>query len=620
MRACDSCARLKLGCDLDCPCETCLSYGLECTYSRISQQPQVHPRREGLSAPVTTAPQTSDQALTVAPTSRPKPLSRQERSKISLAFLLNYVNPATTTMVDAFGHETKKEGADGESTKQPPCSHESFAIPSSALNGISGGDLGTSGSTQQLVFDEFVAPFDAGRMDEFFVSYLFPDSEDVPGTDLDGNWHLNWQALDGPTSFANHCWPNPFSILIDSLTDFTLSLPQSHPERAPNDGLTTASTLFSKKNVERFIGHYFRDYCPHSPILYPGTFQASAVSPYLLTVIVITGAMFSSSASDIELARGILDLVEEYVFSNEDFKKLLEEPDHPKCTNDLGAWHALQAAFFIAQIQLREGSLAKRKEARNARFEAIICGVRALGLLQTRNLFFHAEPPPPERFQWDQYGDSETKIRLVCGIFNLDASFTILYNMPPRLFAEELDIDMACPVEAFFADSAQDCYQISLKEHGIHALPLSGLCTAFLQDTWSEQMRSSMLSLSMLTLFTLILAFLQILWLSPYRPRKWQTMQSMTVALERWKQVWDFQNATLTPPQRARYGFLKTAPLEFWQIATVLVKKKATRLETAVDQANTLAVNNDKSGSCQHCAHALLQSINKEQAQLASTS
>jgi hypothetical protein len=124
MRACDSCARLKLGCDLDCPCETCLSYGLECTYSRVSQQPQADARKECSSDPIINAPQTSTHTLSVGPPARPKPLTRQERSKISLAFLLNYVNPATTTLVDAYGHETEKEGTDGESTRQTPCSHE----------------------------------------------------------------------------------------------------------------------------------------------------------------------------------------------------------------------------------------------------------------------------------------------------------------------------------------------------------------------------------------------------------------------------------------------------------------------------------------------------------------
>ncbi|EXJ55888.1 hypothetical protein A1O7_08819 [Cladophialophora yegresii CBS 114405] len=503
-------------------------------------------------------------------------------------------------MADAFGHETEKEEGN---------------VPSSTtLNGISGGDLGASASIQQLLFDEYVAPFDAGRMDDVFVSYLFPDSEDFAGTGLDANWHMDWQASEVSTPFATLNDPNPFSTLVDSLTNFSLSLPQGHPERALNDRLAKASALFSRKNVERFIGHYFRDYIPHSPILFPGTFHASSASPYLLTVMVITGAMFSSGPGDIELARGILELVEEYVFSNEDFVKLLQAPHHTKYTNDLGGWQALQAAFFITQIKLREGSLAKRKEARTARFEAIISGVRALGLLQTRNPFFHAEPPLPEMFQWNQYGDSETKIRLVCGIFNLDASFTILYNMTPRLFAEELEVDMPCPVEAFFADSAQDCYQISFREHGLQTLHLSELCNAFLQDTWSEQMRSSMLSLSLLNLFTLILALLQTLWLSPYRPRKRQLMQSMAVALERWKEIWDFQNAKLNPRQQERYGFLKIAPLEFWQIASVLVQKKATRLDTAVDQSRMYAMNNGRYGNCLKYAHALLQDVNKEQA------
>ncbi|ETI21446.1 hypothetical protein G647_07793 [Cladophialophora carrionii CBS 160.54] len=504
-------------------------------------------------------------------------------------------------MADAYGQETEKEGAD-------------VAPSSTALNGISGGDLGASASIQQLIFDEFVAPFDAGHMDDVFVSYLFPDSEDFPGTGHDANWHMGWQGCDVSTPFATPHAPDPFSPLVDSLTHFTLSLPEGHPERALNDRLARASALFSKKNVERFIGHYFRDYSPHSPILVPGTFRISSASPYVLIVIIVTGAMFSSSPGDIELARGILELVELYVFSNENFVKLLQAPYHAQYTNDVGAWDALQAAFFITQIQLREGSLAKRKEARTARFEEIISGVHAFGLLQTRNPFFHAEPPLPETFQWDQYGDSETKIRLVCGVFNLDASFTILYNMTPRLFAEEVEVDMPCPAEAFFADSAQDCYQVSLKEHGIQTLHLSELCNAFLQDTWSEQQRTSMLSLSLLHLFTLILALLQTLWLSPYRPRKWQLMQRMAVALERWRDVWDFQNTKLTPRQRERFGFLKTAPLEFWQIASVLVKKKATRLDRAVDQSNLYAANNGRYGSCLQCAQDLLQKVDKEQA------
>ncbi len=448
-----------------------------------------------------------------------------------------------------------------------------------------------------------------------FVSYLFPDSEDFPSTDAKVSWPVicSGSGFDQPAAFSNPYTANPFSVLMVSLTDFAKSLPPGHPNAAPNDRLAEAAGLFSRGNVERFVGHYFRDYCPHSPILYPGTFQASSSSPYLLMVVIVTGALFSPGSNDIEQARGILDLVEEYAFSNSDFRKLLAQPDTLEDSKDTEAWQALQAAFFITQVQLREGSLARKKNARNSRFEEVICAVRALGLLESRNPFFHAEPPMPPTFQWTQYGDNETRIRLACGIFNLDASFSILYNMVPRLFAEEMNVDMPGPVEAFFADSAQDCYQIALKEHGVQMQTLSQLCDTFLQQSWNDPTRSSMQSLSMLHLFVLILALLQILWVSPYRPQKWQTMDRTSMALDRWKQIWDFQNTTLTSRQRDRYGFLKTAPLEFWQIATVLVEKKATRLDTAVEQSNAPPVSEDKLASCQSCAHALLESVNKEQ-------
>jgi hypothetical protein len=477
------------------------------------QQPL--PGNEPAPAPTVDAPNPTSQRRNSDSPPRPKTLSRQERSKTSLAFLLNYVNPSTNTMAGTFGRGTEKAGTSGQSISQDTYCVRSAnllaPISSTALDGISGGDLGISGSTQQLVFDEYMAPFDVGRLDEFFVSYLFPDSEDLPGTANDHSWPLSWQGSDPPTAPGISCATNPFSILMDSLTEFTLSLPQSHAEAAPNDRLAKATALFSRGNVERFVGHYFRDYCPHNPVLYPGTFQANSASPFLLTVVVITGALFSSGSNEIEQARGLLNLVEEYAFSNTNFRNLLGGSDAPVDSNDPEAWQALQAAFFIIQVQLREGSPAKRKEARSFRFEEIVYAVRALGLLDAQNPFFHTAPPAPERFQWRHYGDSETRIRLVCGVFNLDASFSVLYNMIPRLFTEELNIDMPGPVEAFFADSAQDCYHISVKEHGVQTLRFSKLCTTFLQDEWDEQLHSSLQSLSILNLFTLILALLQIL-------------------------------------------------------------------------------------------------------------
>ncbi|EXJ63349.1 uncharacterized protein A1O5_11670 [Cladophialophora psammophila CBS 110553] len=495
-------------------------------------------------------------------------------------------------MADAYGSVTEKAQTD---------------VPLPLNSNVTASDFGTSTATVQLVTDEFISPAHSDRLDDFFVSCLFPDSEVFQGTGEDANWSYNWQMLEQSDPFSVPPTVSPFNGLVDSLTGFTLSLPQGHPESAPNDRLAKAATLFSRDNVERFVGHYFRDYCPHSPILHPGTFQVGAASPFLLTVLVLTGALFCSSPNDMELARAILSLVVEYAFSNPIFRKLLLGPDALRGLEDRESLQALEAAFFITQVQLREGSPSKRREARSSRFEEIISAVRSLGLLETRNSFFNAEPPAPEKFQWAQFAACESKIRLACGVFNLDASFTVLYNMTPRLFAEEMSIGMPGSAEAFFSDNAQDCYRLSLKEDGIQKLSLSQVCDAFLQDHWDEEMRCSMQKLSLLHLCSLILALTQILWLSPYRPRKWQTMKRMKKALKRWKAAWDFQNATLTARQRDRYGFLKTIPLEFWQITTVLVEKDSTSLDTAITQSAIAALNNNQ------CAQTMLESVEKQQ-------
>ncbi|OAP62876.1 hypothetical protein AYL99_02103 [Fonsecaea erecta] len=472
-------------------------------------------------------------------------------------------------------------------------------------DGATTSDFSSSSANVQPVTDGYISPGHNDNLDDFFVSCLFPDSKDFQGTGENSNWTTNWQAADHSDPFGGPA--GHFNCLIDCLTGFTLSLPQGHAECAPNERLVKAATLFSRLNVERFVGHYFRDYCPHSPILHPGTWKMTAASPFLLTVLVLTGALFSASPNDMELARDILGLVVEYAFSNPIFKKLLQGPDAVRGLDELECLQALEAAFFITQVQLREGCPAKRKDARKSLFEEILSATRTLGLLETRNPFFEAEPPPPDKFQWAQFAARESRIRLACGIFHLDASFTVLYNMTPRLFAEEMNIGMPGSADAFFADNAQDCYRLSLKEHGFQKMSLSQMCDAFLQEEWDEERRFSMQHLSLLHLCSIMMGLTQILWLSPYRPRKGQTMKRMEEALRRWKAAWDFQIATLTARQRERYGFLKTIPLEFWQIATVLVEKNSTSLETAITQSAIAALNNNRS------AQTMLASVDRDQ-------
>jgi len=210
-------------------------------------------------------------------------------------------------------------------------------------------------------------------------------------------------------------------------------------------------------------------------------------------------------------------------------------------------------------------------------------------------------------FRWQEYADSESKIRLICGIFNLDASFTILYNMPPRLFATEMDVDMPGPTTAFFAASPVECHQMATEGRQCPTLTLAELCHRFLQDDWDPQVSDSMTNVSILNLFIIVLALLQLLWLSAYKPEKAHSTYQIEQALCRWKFVWDFQTSTSTVGQLEQYGFLKTAALEFWQLAQLLVRKKETRLDTIVTAGLAL------DGDINSYAHALLERINKEE-------
>ncbi len=100
---------------------------------------------------------------------------------------------------------------------------------------------------------------------------------------------------------------------------------------------------------------------------------------------------------------------------------------------------------------------------------------------------------------------------MICGIFNLDASFTILYNMAPRLFVEEMEVDLPGPINAFFATNPADCYEAAMKKHQIlkpnqPPWKLARVCDVVLRDEWDDEMRTTLMrTLSILDLFILAL-------------------------------------------------------------------------------------------------------------------
>ncbi|KIV87862.1 hypothetical protein PV11_03380 [Exophiala sideris] len=501
--------------------------------------------------------------------------ARPDQRKISLSFLLNYSDPKNTTISEAFhpGFTARLSQDVGED------------VPEHALSSLDETDIFVPSETvNDLCSRQNVVNHDINR--------TAPESEE---------WLDAWDDTESP--MLGVPWPDvhPCNKLIDSLTQFTLSLPVGHLEKAPNEKLGKSSTLFSAQSLERLIELYFREWGPHTPIIHQGTFCPYDTVPHLLLAMMLIGATLSPSADEVCLANNMIDLADDYIFSNPIFQSVIAGCRQSEVFSAKETLQALQAVFLMSQIQLRRSSISKRKEIRKNRFDEIILACRALGLLESKNSFWHSKMP----FHWEVYGVSESRIRLICGIFNLDASFTILYNSSPRLFAEEMEVDMPGPLQAFIATSPGEADQAASESRESEHLTLATLCDILMRIDLEEETFVKLKKLTILDLFIVVLALLQLLWLSPYKPTKVDTISRISQALIRWKIAWDHQNLILTAQELENYGFMRVAALEFWQLAMFMVNKGKTRLD------DTMLSGNDPSASEEVFVHAILKQIDK---------
>ena len=181
-----------------------------------------------------------------------------------------------------------------------------------------------------------------------------------------------WDDTNSP--MAGLPWPDvhPCNKLIDSLTQFTLSLSAGHPEKAPNAKLAKSSALFSAQSLERLIGLYFQEWGPHTPVIHQATWCPYDTVPQLLLAMMLIGATLSPSADEACLANNMIDLADDYVFRNPVFQKTMAGCLQSEVFSAKEALQALQAVFLMSQIQLRTASILKRKEIRKNRFDQII--------------------------------------------------------------------------------------------------------------------------------------------------------------------------------------------------------------------------------------------------------
>jgi hypothetical protein len=112
-KACDCCARAKLSCDCELPCETCLVNGNFCTYGRAAENSvgsstaqRVEQTRTTDYSESRTVSSTLSRVVSPGIETDVPSLMRQLNNKISIPFLLNYTDPETKTFPDTFGRSS----------------------------------------------------------------------------------------------------------------------------------------------------------------------------------------------------------------------------------------------------------------------------------------------------------------------------------------------------------------------------------------------------------------------------------------------------------------------------------------------------------------------------------
>jgi hypothetical protein len=423
-RACDRCARLKLACDADLPCETCLSQGAICTGSRIDEPANtvgsmVESHTHGN---LPTPPDVVESPIHEARASG--------RERVSLSFLLNYAHPKNRSLASAFGvvaaQEVDSSGShhDGE---------------------------GSCELAQDISSPEAFAPYSPNMVFQFFLGEF--DLALSPLADNLADWPVSSRPADPLLSPLQGAANN----LVDELTHFSSSWSQHRTGDRSHESLVAGFSLFTAGKIRDFVDDYFLRWNHHSPVIHAASFDIATAHTPLLLAVCLTSALLTPDSEDASAARSILDFAEEYVFEHHDFKILLDTSLATDICSVRESLPAAQAAFSIAQIQLRQGSRSKPESIRGHRFDQLVAAVKRIGLHISPDDV--SEPPSSlEDFDWRTFGIMQAGTRLMFGIYNLDVSFSTFYGKPPRIFAEEMQLPLPCGVDAFMAATAEACY------------------------------------------------------------------------------------------------------------------------------------------------------------------
>lgn len=225
-------------------------------------------------------------------------------------------------------------------------------------------DLGMPAYPSDLadVFGPMMIDFDLDILDGIFN----PDQPTADAVD----WTANFLTL-SPEKDTFGLLRN--EVRLSGLADDILEA-ATHAGKSDADRLIHLGTLrhlLSPAQAHRALSRYFESWHRICRIIHRPTFTANTAPDVVLVAALMLGAMYLPNEDDRKKTLGVIDLVEDYIFSHDPSPyDAVAQSDSD--VDDNPEFHFLQAAFLLVVTQYWTGSDRSRRRVSTVRFERVI--------------------------------------------------------------------------------------------------------------------------------------------------------------------------------------------------------------------------------------------------------
>ncbi|KAL4753717.1 hypothetical protein BDW72DRAFT_167788 [Aspergillus terricola var. indicus] len=578
--ACQSCTSMKLRCDGQTPCGSCIKRNLECNKAR----------KTSISSPG---------ASSDTPSTKQEDHERpSERG--SIKFLLNggtdsftedFLLPPRSDRTRGLEYHHQKEEAESSML-----AFKSEGEPAEFAPAFVDLDPNSLSFFQDTFLDFFNGPFGETHktVGDTYAGGMM-DYTPTPASNHDPNL-----AFSGQQPFEPE---RPYATaMIQAILSRAWSVPLD--AKVHEEISTNVTFLLTTGRIQKLVALYFKYWHANCTMLHAPTFDPEYVALPLLTSVVFMGAMYTKDERERYAAKRLLDFAELYVFSSDIFSSEYEMASticgNRQAEGEVHGWlqfQTLQAGFLMVVAQYWAGGPVSSSRAMEIRFSEVVKVARRIGLLTYR----HTPEDGIDEKIWIQ---NESRIRTMNVISLLDCAFYFYQNYPCRLSHTELQWEFPCYDSVFASEHpfAAPSFQVSrgitirnafsdlFEEAGGHDTPSPSAPSGAL---------ATLTVLDMFVLIHVLYAFINTHMTclaplmrsihnsvinqpvaTPSSGKKRQasaqedsTLTPIRMALMRWRDHWLTLRNTVSSCEWASMGFYKNG-YNFWLVSQLLITKK----------------------------------------------